>query len=126
MKKDLYEVELLKSTIEHREPIIVGFFIPQNAKLRMLEIYYNFFHKYCEENNFEELEMDTDSLYLALAEDNLDNCILRRDSQDFLPVCCYIHSHCVKRGRPDFTQNGSMTLKLIGLKLEITEEMSRT
>ena len=27
VKKDLYEVELLKSTSEHREPIIVGFFI---------------------------------------------------------------------------------------------------
>ena len=44
VKKDLYEVELLKSTIEHREPIIVGFFIQQYAKLRMLELYYNFFH----------------------------------------------------------------------------------
>ena len=26
VEKNLYEVELLKSTIEHREPIIVGFF----------------------------------------------------------------------------------------------------
>ena len=76
VKKDLYEVEFLKSTIEHREPIIVGFFIFQYAKLRMLELYYNFFHKYCDENKFEELEMDTDSLYLALAEENLDDCIL--------------------------------------------------
>ena len=37
----LYEVELAKSEIEHREPIIVGFFILQYAKLRMLELYYN-------------------------------------------------------------------------------------
>ena len=35
IEKDLYEVELLKSTIEHREPIIVSFFILQYAKLRM-------------------------------------------------------------------------------------------
>ena len=34
----LYEVELVKSEIEHREPIIVGFFILQYAKLRMLEL----------------------------------------------------------------------------------------
>ena len=40
--KDLYEVELVKSTIEHREPVIVGFFILQYAKLKMLELYYNF------------------------------------------------------------------------------------
>ena len=35
-------VELIKSEIEHREPIIVGFFILQYAKLRMLELYYIF------------------------------------------------------------------------------------
>ena len=32
VSKDLYEVELVKSKIEHREPIIVGFFILQYAK----------------------------------------------------------------------------------------------
>ena len=35
----LHEVELVKSEIEHREPIIVGFFILQNAQLRVLERY---------------------------------------------------------------------------------------
>ena len=37
VKKDLNEVELLKPTIEHRELTIVGFFILQFAKLRILE-----------------------------------------------------------------------------------------
>ena len=64
----LYEVELTKAEIEHREPIILGFFIHQYAKLRMLELYYNFFDRFCDVNKFEELEMDTDSLYLALSE----------------------------------------------------------
>ena len=50
VEKDLYEVELLKSTIEQREPIIVGFFILQYAKMRMLELYYNFFGKFCDVN----------------------------------------------------------------------------
>ena len=60
----LYEVELAKAEIELREPIIVGFFILQYAKLRMLELYCNFFGRFCDFNNFEELELDTDSLYL--------------------------------------------------------------
>ena len=38
IEKDLYEVEFPKLTIEHREPIIVGFFKLQYAKLRMLEL----------------------------------------------------------------------------------------
>ena len=75
VQKDLYEIELLKSKIEHKEPIIVGFFILQYANLRMLELYYNFFDKFCDVNKFEELEMDTDSLCLALAEENLYDCI---------------------------------------------------
>ena len=74
MNNSLYEIELAKAQIEHKEPIIVGFFI-QYAKLRMLELYYNFFTRFCDVNKFEELEMDTDSLYLALAEKELEDCI---------------------------------------------------
>ena len=74
--KDFYEVELVKSTIEHREPNIVGFFMLQFAKLRMLELYYNFFDKFCDISKLEELEMDSDSLCLALAEEELDDFIL--------------------------------------------------
>ena len=42
VSKELYKVELVKLKMHHREPIIVGFFILQYAKLRMLELYYNF------------------------------------------------------------------------------------
>ena len=45
---DIYQVELVKSTVGHREPIIDGFFTLQYAKLRMLELYYNFFDKFCD------------------------------------------------------------------------------
>ena len=69
------EVELVKAQIEHRKPILVGFFILQYAKLRMLELYCNFFQKYRDQNKFEELEMDTDSLTLALAVNDIPDCI---------------------------------------------------
>ena len=114
----LYEVELVKSEIEHREPIIVGFFILQNAKLRLLELYYNFFKKFCDTDKYEELEMDTDSLYLALSEENLEDVILpekraewnllrSKDCTDdftanatdnFFPrTCCNVHKKHDKR-----------------------------
>ena len=41
----------------------------------MLELYYNFFDKFCDVGTFEELEVDTDSLYLALAHNILYDCI---------------------------------------------------
>ena len=41
----------------------------------MLEWYYIFFKKFCDFNSFEEMEMHTDSLYLAVAHDSLEDCI---------------------------------------------------
>ena len=71
----LYEVELVKPEIEHREPIIVRFFNLQYAKQRTLELY-NFFKKFCDTDKYEEFEMDTDSLHLALSEEKLEDVIL--------------------------------------------------
>ena len=39
VNNSLYEVALAKGQIEHKEPIIVGCFNLQYAKLRMLELY---------------------------------------------------------------------------------------
>ena len=64
----LYEVELVKSEIERKKTTHVGCFILQYAKLRMLELYYNFFDKYCGLTKFEEL-------YPALTEHDLYDCI---------------------------------------------------
>ena len=75
VNNSLYEVELAKAQIEHKEPIIVGFFIYQYAKRRLLQLYYNFFTRFCEVNKFEELEKNTDSLYLAPTEKELEVCI---------------------------------------------------
>ena len=71
----LYEVELVKSGIEHKEPMIFGLKILLYAKLRMLELYSNLFDKYCDVTKFEERQMDTDLLYLTLLEHYLYNCV---------------------------------------------------
>ena len=34
----------------------------------MLEPYYNFFDTFCDVNNFEQMKLDKDSVYIALAE----------------------------------------------------------
>ena len=82
----LYEFELVKLEIEHREPIIVGFFILQNAELRMLELYYIFLKKFCDTEKYEELEMDTDSLYLAWSEENFEDIILPEKRNEWEPI----------------------------------------
>ena len=40
----------------------------------MSELHYNFFTNFSIVNNFDDLEMDTDSLNLAFAEKELDDC----------------------------------------------------
>ena len=41
----------------------------------MMELNYNFFTRLCDVNKFEESETDTDSLYLALDEKELEDCV---------------------------------------------------
>ena len=114
----LYEVELVKSEIEHREPFVVGFFILHYAKQRMLELYYNLFKNFCDTDKYEEIEMDTDFFYIALSDESLEGVILpkkraeldqlrSKDSTDnftadatdnFFPkTCCNVHKKHDKR-----------------------------
>ena len=67
---DLYEDELVMFTFKQGEPIKVDFVVLHCSNLRKLELYYNFFDEFCDVNKFEELEMDTGSLFLASAEVN--------------------------------------------------------
>ena len=55
----------------------------QYDKLRILELCYIFFDQFCDVNSFEELEMDTDSLNLALEEAALDECILPSERSEW-------------------------------------------
>ena len=52
-----------------------GLFILQYAKLVMLQLYYNFFKIFCDDTKFELIEMDTDSLYMAISETNIEEII---------------------------------------------------
>ena len=42
----------------------------------MLELYYNFFKKFCDTDKYQELEMDSNSLHLVLSEEILEDVIL--------------------------------------------------
>ena len=85
----------------------------------MLELYYNFFKKFCGTDNYEELETDTDSFHLALSEENLEDVILpekraeweqlrSNDCTDnftanatdnfFSRTCCHTHKKHNERG----------------------------
>ena len=75
LPEQIYQVEMSKSRIDHKKPIIVGFFILQYAKLTMIQLKYDFFSHFCDKNKYELIEMDTDSLYMALSEEKIGDII---------------------------------------------------
>ena len=41
----------------------------------MLEFYYDFVDKFCDRRDFEVIQMDTDSLYMALSTEDFDSAV---------------------------------------------------
>ena len=70
-----HEVEKTKKKINLDLPIHLGVFILNYAKLRMLEFYYDFLVYYLHREDFEILKMDTDSNYLGISAENLEDLI---------------------------------------------------
>ena len=70
-----YEVEKTKKKINLDLPIHLGVFILNYAKLGMLEFYYDFLDYYLHREDFEVLEMVTDSNYLGITAENVEDLI---------------------------------------------------
>ena len=119
----LYEITSGKQRIKLNTPIQVGYFILQYAKLRMLAFYYDCLLVHIPRNRFELIEMDTDSAYMAIAGESLDDVMIKnRDDylraiscteggRGFFPRTCECHSSYDKR-----TQ-GLFKLEATGVKM---------
>lgn len=70
-----YELRSRKKRIEIKRPYQVGIAVYQLAKLRMLEFYYDFIDKYIDRKDFELMQMDTDSLYMAISGESLQELV---------------------------------------------------
>ena len=52
-----------------------AFSVYQLAKLRILQFYYDCLDKYVIREDFQLIQMDTDSMYMAITDENFDNII---------------------------------------------------
>ena len=97
--EDAYEVTSNKARVTYDLPLHIGFFVYQYAKLRMLQFYYDFIDRYVERPLYQYCEMDTDSAYIALAGDSIDDLVAPehrehyfRNRSQWLPAeCCDNH-----------------------------------
>ena len=70
-----FEVRQRKRKVTITRPYQCGIAVYQLAKLRMLEFYYDFLDKFCDRRDFELIQMDTDSFYMALSANDFDDII---------------------------------------------------
>ena len=71
----VFEVRQRKRQVTITRPYQCGIAVYQLAKLRMLEFYYDFLDKFCDRRDFELIQMDTDSFYMALSAEDFDEII---------------------------------------------------
>ncbi len=83
LDKDLYEVESAKATISLDLPHHVGFFVYQYAKLKMLQFRFDFIEEFLDRPDYQLVEMDTDSLYMALSGPSLEAVVKPEKRQEF-------------------------------------------
>ena len=78
-----YELESRKAQITIRRPFQIGIAVYQLAKLRMLEFYYDFLDRYIDRKDFELIQMDTDSNYLAISGEKLEDIVRPELREEF-------------------------------------------
>ena len=108
---DVYEITSNKARLTYDLPLHIGFFVYQYAKLRMLQFHYDFIDRYVDRSLFQYCEMDTDSAYIALAGDSIDDLVTSEHREHYfkhrsqwLPAeCCdnhkddYVHTRLAGR-----------------------------
>ena len=70
-----YELESRKPRIQIRRPFQIGIAVYRLAKLRMLEFYYDFLDRYVDRRDFQRIQMDTDSNYMAISADKFEDIV---------------------------------------------------
>ena len=103
--EDAYEVTSSKARVTYDLPLHIGFFVYQYAKLRMLQFYYDFVARYVERPMFQYCEMDTDSAYIALAGDSIDDLVSTdRREHYFLHRSKWLPAECCDEHEDDYVQ----------------------
>lgn len=72
---ELYEVEKTKRKRKHDTPIQVGIPVYSYAKLLLIN-FWEFLNKYLIKQKYELMYCDTDSLYLAISENEIEDCVI--------------------------------------------------
>ena len=74
LNNNFYEIEKSRKTVKHTSAIQVGISVYSYAKILLIE-FWEFLDKFLIKEKYELLYCDTDSIYLAISEETLDQCV---------------------------------------------------
>ena len=74
LNSDIYEIEKQKRKVLLDLPMQIGIAVYSYAKLHLIE-FREFINSYLMNNHYQLMECDTDSLYIAFAKNNIDECV---------------------------------------------------
>ena len=72
---EIFEVTMTKKACKQNTALMIGCSVFDDSKLRMYQFYYDFIDKFIDRSDFQYIEMDTDSAYMALTNKNLDRLV---------------------------------------------------
>ena len=74
LNDNFYEIEKSRKTVKHNTPIQIGLSVYSYAKILLIE-FWEFLDKFLIKEKYDLLYCDTDSLYLAISEETLSECV---------------------------------------------------
>ena len=81
--KDCWEVEKFKAKVRQDLAVHIGVAVYNLAKLKMLQFVHDFLYKYFDREKLQLIQMDTDSMYLALTEEKLEDILKPAMKEDY-------------------------------------------
>ena len=112
-----YEIKERKKKVNITRPYQCGIAVYQLAKLRMLEFYYDFLDRYIDRRDFELIQMDTDSLYIALSEKSIDNIVKPEMREEYYQNGKGVKSKFLSTSKYDDRTPGLFKLEFEGTRM---------
>ena len=121
----VFELKMYNKKIECDLPIQISFFVFTYAKLRMLESYYHCINVFLDRRDFQYLKMDTDSAYMSLADDSLEELVKPDKKEEFAASKHRWFPAYDKRKPGHFKVNGKETAFWVSIVRPLTAGVRR-
>ena len=94
----IFQVNMAQKSVRADNPVVFGFYVLAKAKLRNMQVM-EIFRQFLEPKSYTTAYSDTDSLFLILAHETLDECVIESKRFEWfseIRARWFITEHCLK------------------------------